>query len=356
MRISFILPPPVPFPIGGHKVVYEYAGRLAQRGHDVTVSHVLTLRRSRPLPLQLWDLFRYRKLTRQIRSRVSWFEISPKVRLLALPRATPLFLPTADVTIATAWDTSSWIARCPARIRGRGFYLIQHVEDWETSRQQVLQTWKLPLHKIVIAGWLRDIATDLGESCTHIPNGLDFHEFGMDTPPEKRPADTVSLLWHHLPVKGSEIALEALEQVRRSRPGLHLECFGTSSRPEILPAWADYRQCPSRSELRALYNRSAIFVAPSLSEGWGLTPCEAMMCSACVVATDIGGHREFCEPGQNCLLVPPSDPASLRDAVLRAIDNGPLRIQLALRGQEMIQRFTWEKAVVKLEETLMRTV
>ena len=38
---------------------------------------------------------------------------------------------------------------------GRRFYLIQHFEDWSGDRDQVLRTWRLPMHKIVISRWLQ---------------------------------------------------------------------------------------------------------------------------------------------------------------------------------------------------------
>src|SRR3546814_12065085 len=61
------------------------------------------------------------------------------------------------------------VDRLPAA-KGRKFYLIQHLEDWTGPRERVLATWKLPLEKLVIARWLKDITIELGESTSYQPN------------------------------------------------------------------------------------------------------------------------------------------------------------------------------------------
>lgn len=352
MKINFLLPSPPPYPIGGCKVVYEYANHLAKNGHCVNVDHALSIFPS-TTPLRFsYAVLKSVFTNLSMRRRIPWFHFAPRVRLRCIPRATSRFLSHADATIATAWCTSSWVAQAPHSIRGEGFYLIQHVEDWDAPRETILETWKLPLHKVVISHWLEDTAKGLGEESTYIPNGLDFEEFGIDIAPEKRDPFRVGMLWHRLPWKGSAIGLEALREVHETYPMLHLDLFGVDPAPAGLPEWVTYTQNPSRPELRALYNRCAIFVTPSFAEGWALPPAEAMQCGCALVATAIGGHADYAIEGKTALTASPQDPASIRDAVANLFGSPDKRLQIAQEGNSWIHQYTWERATSSLESLL----
>lgn len=352
MKITFVLPPPVPFPIGGYKVAYEYANRLSRRNHKVTICHVLSLRNDRSLPLRIYDTIRHVRLSRQLRTAIPWFTFDHEVQLLAIPRATSRYLPKADATIATAWDTASWVAKCPREIRGEGFYLIQHVEDWEVGREVALSTWRLPLRKIVIAKWLQDIATDLGETSIYVPNGLDFNDFGCDISPTQRSDHSVAMLWHEQSWKGSALGLQALAQAHLEFPDLKAKLFSVYPRPKRLPDWIEYHRTPSRPLLRQIYNESAIFLTPSLAEGWALPPAEAMQCGCALVATAIGGHRDYAIDGDTAATFPPGDVEALGKALRTVLSNKALRVRIAESGRAWIDQYTWERAAASLEASI----
>lgn len=351
-HISIVLPARSLYPVGGYKVAYEYANELAARGWTVSVVHPMCPEPADSIGVRLsrrWNAFWYQ---RNPHVWVPWFRFAPGVKYVCLPHPRGT-LPKADITIATSWETAEWVAATPESERGRGFYLIQHFEDWSGEKERVLATWKLPLRKIVIAKWLGDIASSLGEDSTHIPNGLDHRAFGIDSPVEARNPNQVAMLWHNLSWKGSRIGLDALEKVKRSHPDLAVEFFSAYPKPDDLPGWIGYWRTPAQKELRALYNRAAIFVAPSYAEGWPLPPAEAMMCGAALVATDIGGHREYCRDGQNAISVPAGDSEALAAAISRLIENREERIRFALAASESIKAFTWERATDALERVLL---
>jgi glycosyltransferase involved in cell wall biosynthesis len=228
------------------------------------------------------------------------------------------------------------------------------LETWAAPEEDVMATWRAPLEKIVIARWLQRIAEDLGESCHYIPNGLDFVRFGCDIAPEDRAPRRLAMVFDdRIDWKGSADGIVALNLLRSRYSDLEAEIFSTQARPATLPSWIAYRQNPSQDELRRLYNRAGIFLAPSHSEGWGLPPCEAMVCGAAVVATDIGGHREFCIDGQTALLVPAKNPEALAVAAGCLIDDYDLRVRIAKTGSKHIRKFTWSGAIDAFERVLV---
>lgn len=87
-------------------------------------------------------------------------------------------------------------------------------------------------------------------------------------------------------------------------------------------------------ELPAFYERAAVVACPSRREGYGVVAREAMAHGRPVVAAAVGGLTEAVEHGVTGLLVPPRDPAALRTALQRLLDDAELRAQLGAAGRE----------------------
>jgi len=352
MRITFLLPGTGREPVGGFKIVYEYANGLSRRGHHVTVVH--TARAERELEnsarLRRAGAYLKRKVTGDV-GPSRWFSLDSRVRLVWTPSLSASSVPDSDVLVATAWQTAEWAADYPPS-KGRKLYFIQHLETWSGTEERVLATWKLPLEKIVSAKWLCEVAASMGEKATYIPYGLDFNAFGLDVPPEDRRADSFFMLHHTLWWKGTRDGIMALERVRKDHPNLKVDLYGTGPEPDHLPQGFRYHRDPPQRVLRSLYNAAAIFVAPSVTEGWGLPATEAMMCGAALAATDNGGHREFARHEETALLSPPEDPESLAQNLLRLVTDGALRLRLARDGHAFVQQFTWDRAFDRFEELL----
>lgn len=350
MKITFVLPFDGRRPVGGVKVAYEYANHLVSMGHEVTLVH--------PAGLYLgsgkndrW----YRNIIKFViyglthkYSPSDWFALDSRVVLRWVPSLSARYIPKSDVVVATAWETAEWVSGYPDD-RGKKFYLIQHFEDWCGDRQRVLNTWKLPLGKIVISRWLGDIASSLNESFSYIPNGLDFECFGVDVAPENRESNRILMLYHYLDWKGSKEGLAALTAVREKVPDIQVTLFGVvSPQSGELPEWIHFEKLPSKNRLRELYNEAAIFVSPSWAEGWALPPAEAMQCGCATVLTDIGGH-EYAINGKTSLLSQPKNVEQMESHLLTLLENNELRIQLAHAAVAEIAQYTWPKATKSLE-------
>ena len=352
LKITFLLPGTGHLPTGGGKVVYEYANHLSRRGHRVTLVHP-ALVAAQASPFQVMrgaGVFVYRSTAGEFRPR-RWFPLERAVRTVWVPSLSSRFIPDGDVVLATAWATAEWVVNYPAT-KGQKFYLIQSWETWAGPEDRVRATWKTALQKIVVARWLRDMARELGVECSYIPNGIDFEQFGLDNPIENRDPNQVMMLYHTHPVKGSADGLEALSLVKKELPDLRVTLFGTSPPSPPFPHWVDYCRLPSHPELRACYNRSAIFIAPAHMEGWPLPPAEAMICGAALAATDIGGHREYGIDGETALLSPAGNPKKLAENVLLLVRNAELRKKIARQGCERIRRCSWDEALDSFERLL----
>lgn len=97
-----------------------------------------------------------------------------------------------------------------------------------------------------------------------------------------------------------------------------------------------------RTDFPALLSGATAFAFPSLYEGFGLPPLEAMACGTPTVVADTSSLPEVV--GDAALLHPPTDQEALADALLRLIEDEALRMTLRERGLWQAGRFTWERA------------
>jgi alpha-1,3-rhamnosyl/mannosyltransferase len=94
-------------------------------------------------------------------------------------------------------------------------------------------------------------------------------------------------------------------------------------------------------ELRALYSSCKVFVYPSLYEGFGLPPLEAMACGAPVIASRIPAHEETLK--DKARLVEPLDERALADAIVDALEDEKGRALLINAGLAHVANFSWRK-------------
>ncbi len=99
-------------------------------------------------------------------------------------------------------------------------------------------------------------------------------------------------------------------------------------------------------DLPALYTLAELFAFPSLYEGFGLPPLEAMACGTPVVCSNRPSLPETV--GDAALMVDAEDIEGLVAAMQRALQDVMLRVELIEKGFAQAKRFTWESAAEKL--------
>jgi glycosyltransferase involved in cell wall biosynthesis len=100
--------------------------------------------------------------------------------------------------------------------------------------------------------------------------------------------------------------------------------------------------------LAALYRMAAVFVFPSLYEGFGLPPLEAMASGAPVVTSNVSSLPEVV--GDGALLIDPLDAGAIADAIHRILTDDALRASLVARGYARARTFSWERSVARIRE------
>ncbi|MBI4607400.1 MAG: glycosyltransferase family 4 protein [Candidatus Rokubacteria bacterium] len=103
-------------------------------------------------------------------------------------------------------------------------------------------------------------------------------------------------------------------------------------------------------ELPALYAGADVFVFPSLYEGFGLPPLEAMACGTPVVTSNVSALPEVV--GNAALLVDPLDVEALAQALAEVLENPARHDRLRALGLRQVYSFTWDRCARRLLDIL----
>jgi glycosyltransferase involved in cell wall biosynthesis len=107
-------------------------------------------------------------------------------------------------------------------------------------------------------------------------------------------------------------------------------------------------------ELRLWYNAAELFVYPSLYEGFGLPPLEAMACGTPVITSNVSSLPEVV--GEAGLTVDPMDSEGLAEAMSQVLGDGALRQSMQERGLARAGLFSWAKAAQETVEVYRRAL
>ncbi len=100
------------------------------------------------------------------------------------------------------------------------------------------------------------------------------------------------------------------------------------------------------ADLPALYSEAALFVMPSIYEGFGLPILEAMGCGTAVISSNVSSLPEV--TGDTAVLISPNDQSAWTTAILDLLNNPTKQKQLIADGYEQIKQFSWQKSAQQL--------
>lgn len=347
-KINFILPFKPRRPAGGFRIMYEYANRLAKRGYRVHLT----------FPVKTAHMkYRLPYLVRRILSKLEgfnrdkWFEFDPAITMSYVPKVEDRYVEDADVVIATWWSTVLEMGTLSEK-KGKKINLIQGFENWEGHEDLLFSSYDIKdTINIVVASYLMKIVSQHTTNRIElIENGIDSTIYRITKEINNRKPATVAMMYSKQEIKGSRYGLEALKIVKERIPELEVEMFGISPAPEFLPYWIKYYRDPD--DLCRIYNRNAIFISNSFTEGFGLVSVESMFCGCALICTNIEGHQEYAFEGETALLTEVANFTQMADRICYLIENDEYRKALAQHGHDYVQRFSWDNAVEKMEKII----
>ncbi len=309
---------------GGTKVMAIYADFLAKNGHDV--NFVSTPISSKPsIKLRLKNMLRLKFFYPT--TQPSHFD-ALNIKNHVINAYRPIVdtdVPDADIVIATWWETAEWLQNLSDQ-KGKKVYFVQGHEVFDhIPKLRAIDTYKTDTKKIVVSRWLKDVLEKQYQSINIdlVPNAVDKQTFYFEKR-QKNLNPTIGFLVSSGHVKGLDIALKALEQLRLIYPTLKVITFGTLK----LKNWPinkndEFYLLPTQADIRALYASCDVWLAPSRSEGFNLTAMEAMACGTPVVSTKTGWPVEAINPYKNGILTELEDVNALTNGIKWFLDLSP---------------------------------
>lgn len=189
----------------------------------------------------------------------------------------------------------------------------------EFAKQRMVELLQLPPDKIQVA---------------HL--GVNRGEFTANDGPRQNFVLYPARGWKH---KNHARLIEAMAIVRSQVPQLRLVLTGGGlDALGELPEWVDRKGLVTNDELKGLYRSAAVLAFPSLYEGFGLPPLEAMASGCPVAASNAGSIPEVC--GDAAALFDPLEVESIADGIIRALSSST---ELATAGSKQVEGFSWER-------------
>lgn len=206
-----------------------------------------------------------------------------------------------------------------------------------------------------------------------IPTGVDLVRFkktplpAMSSPAAMEIVTFVGRIEHSSSWKGIEQLLQAMALVMKNRPQAKLELVGGGDAVEHYRIRAQQLGIASSvifsgprlgQDLVQAYQRSSMIVLPSTSdsEAFSVVLVEAMASGRPIIGTNIGGTPQVIEDGKNGLLVEPSNPEALANAIGRVLDDKNLAKSLADYGAAKAEGFSWDTQTKKYSDLFKKNL
>ncbi len=346
-KICFVLPKYSRQPIGGYKIIFEYANRLVANKFSVTLIFI----NSNVLPKYHIPKNLKKVVSKKLTSiEPTWFELDDSIKKVDAQNTNLFELSKEfDIVFATAASTVEFVRENFSH--SKQGYIIQGYENWDNTDEYLKKTYSYDMLKIVVANWLKEIVDkESTEKSVLISNPIDANAYRCFKPINKRNKYVLGMLWHDSEKKGCVYALEAIKEAKREIPDIELIMFGAYKPKFPLPSWIKFYHNASKEKTIEIYNTISLFVCATIEEGYGLTGLEAMSCGAVLVSTKYDGVNEYAKNNFNALLSPIKDSKQLKENIKKVINDDILREKLSINGINSSKYLSWDNAYIKFEK------
>lgn len=353
MVINFIVPEITR--TGGMNIIFQYANRLTDRGHDVTLyTPVFPFNLHKNQIRLYYQKYQIRSAIKCLKGEIIPKNIYPyKFKINYVPFMHGIFVRNADVSIATSWPTAYPVYHF-SNSKGRKYYLVQDYESWNSNVKYVDKSYKLPLKKIVCSKHMqRLLENKFKEKSELIYIGLDRNRFHNRF---KKFNDPPVILFndHPLPEKNVLGSIYTCIKLRQDFPELRFRAFGTKKYHDI-PDFVEFIENPNDETITRLYSEAYIFIYASLHEGFGSPPSEAMACGTAIVANKTAAIPEYSEHMKTAIHCDPNDKDGLYKGVKILLSDRKLLKEISEAGYRHIREFlNWDNSVREFESFISK--
>ncbi|MBK8550807.1 MAG: glycosyltransferase family 4 protein [Ignavibacteria bacterium] len=310
MRINFIVPEISR--TGGMRIIFEYANRLTERGHNVILySPNIPFNSFKGMIKPYFIKHRVNKAKSNLfmKNRIPENMFNKLFDIEHLWLINDHTVRDADATIATSW-TSAYVVDKLKDSKGKKFYFIQGYEEWDSNIEYADKSYTLPLQRITVSKYLKELLLEKFNSDSEvILNGIDFKVFNNPDKIFKKPKQ-ILFTDNLLEFKKTVNAIATVKSLKLKYPDLKFKCFGIENY-HPLPEYIDFIKDPDDEKIAELYRESDIFLFPVLHEGFGLPPSEAMACKCALVGNSVAAIPEFADNMVSAVLTSPENPDEL---------------------------------------------
>ncbi len=215
----------------------------------------------------------------------------------------------------------------------------------ENTKKDLLERYQLPVERVHVTY----LASEIDESLAYGPEPIPARPYFLYVGARQG-------------YKNFQRLLAAFANIASQRPDVQLGIVGAPFSDEEARAVADLKLTGrissyghvSDSHLAKLYRCSLALVYPSLYEGFGIPPIEAMMCGTAVIAANSSSLPEVI--GDAGLLFNPAATDELADLLLLLVDDPAERERLVTRGRARAQDFSWDRTAAQTLEVYRSVV
>jgi len=195
-----------------------------------------------------------------------------------------------------------------------------------------------------------------------VENGVDLDFYTPDRTLPRFAEPTVLYMGRLKKYKRVDLVIEAFARVRAQLPEARLVVAGTGDAAPELAALtrrlgiADAVEMPgfvSEERKRELFRRAWIHTLTSGKEGWGISNIEAAACGTPTLASDSPGLRDSVRNGETGFLVRHGDVDALAARMLEILRNPQLRDRLGRNARAFAEHFSWDRAADGVERFLV---
>ncbi|MEY4768372.1 MAG: hypothetical protein RL637_1011 [Pseudomonadota bacterium] len=343
---------------GGAKVCAIYAQKMQDRGHIVNI--IAPKKKLISFKQQLKNVLKgigWKSTKDQLQNHFDLMQIKV-IYVKSKQEINADNIPDADVIIATWWETAEWIKILP-NSKGIKVHFIQGYEvfSW-LPIERVEAVYRLPFYKITISKTLVSTMEKYGHSSQLylVPNAVDFKQF-FAVPRNKQLRPTIGFLYSECPLKGIDVALKVIENVKIHFPELRILCFGSQKPNKYFPNYIEFEYNPKQDHLRDIYAQCDVWLCCSRSEGFHLPPLEAMACRCPLISTKVGGPEDIVQQGINGFLCEIDDVNDLANKVIQILNSSEEEWQyLSKSALETATKYTWDDAANLFEKVLEKCI